>query len=75
MSVAPLAGGLLLLIWGENDKQRNTELMGTGGMSLVEENNPGADRLQVSSAARALPAAAWHVSAARAARRRSPRRR
>ena len=47
-----LAGGLLLLIWGENDKQRNTELMGTGGMSLVEENNPGADRLQVSSAAR-----------------------
>ena len=26
-----LAGGLLLLIWGENDKQRNTELMGTGG--------------------------------------------
>jgi uncharacterized membrane protein YphA (DoxX/SURF4 family) len=43
-----LAGGLLLLIWGENDKQRNTELMGTGGMSLVEENNPGADRLQMS---------------------------
>merc|ERR1712205_274252 len=35
-----LAGGLLLLIWGENDKQRNTELMGTGGMSLVEEQ-PG----------------------------------
>ena len=41
--------------------------MGTGGMSLVEENNPGADRLQVSSAARALPAAA--VARVRGARR------
>jgi hypothetical protein len=72
-----LAGGLLLLIWGENDKQRNTELMGTGGMSLVEENNPGADRLQASSAARARsPPPTWHVSAPRAApARRSPRRR
>ena len=43
--------------------------MGTGGMSLVEENNPGADRLQVSSAARAVsPPPTWHVSAPRAAR-------
>ena len=37
-----LAGGLRApRIWGENDKQRNTELMGTGGMSARRGEQPG----------------------------------